>query len=131
MIQVNIWKFSRSSPVENQMCPVSLICFLYFPAEFFKFSFNLRCKIGWPPGHLDRVCYQKWNLLLQYLIITYYKYKNGHVNGNCHLIQNELNKSKRFVFWKKTNKSIHAPPYFKNASVKILASKEALFPSVW
>ena len=30
--------------------------FLYFTAEFLEFSFNPRCKIGWPLGHLDRVC---------------------------------------------------------------------------
>ena len=29
--------------------------FLYFPAEIFEFSFNSQCKIGCPPGHLDRV----------------------------------------------------------------------------
>ena len=29
--------------------------FLYFPTEIFEFSFNPRCKIGWPQGHLDRV----------------------------------------------------------------------------
>ena len=29
--------------------------FLCFPAEIFEFGFNPRCKIGWPPGHWDRV----------------------------------------------------------------------------
>ena len=29
--------------------------FLYFPAEFFEFSFSPRCKIEWPYRHLDRV----------------------------------------------------------------------------
>ena len=46
--------FLLSSPVKNQLAPVSLV-FLYFPAEFFESSFNPRYKIGWPPGHLDRV----------------------------------------------------------------------------
>ena len=43
-----------SSPVENQLAPVNAF-FLCFPAEIFDFSFNPQCKIGWPPGHLDRV----------------------------------------------------------------------------
>ena len=30
--------------------------YIYFPAEISEFSFNPRGKIGWPPGHLDKVC---------------------------------------------------------------------------
>ena len=40
--------------MKNQLAPVNLF-FLYFPAEIFEFSFNSRWKIGWPPGHLERV----------------------------------------------------------------------------
>ena len=29
--------------------------FLCFPTEIFEFSFDPWCKIGWSPGHLDRV----------------------------------------------------------------------------
>ena len=29
--------------------------FSYFPTEIFEFSFNPRCRFGWPPGYLDRV----------------------------------------------------------------------------
>ena len=31
------------------------LLYIYFPAEFFKFNFTSQCKIGWPPGRLDRV----------------------------------------------------------------------------
>ena len=47
-------QFLLSSPVKNQLAPVDLIFFI-FPAELFDFSFNPQCKIGWSPGHLDRV----------------------------------------------------------------------------
>ena len=40
------WKISWSSVLNF---------FKYFPAEFFGFSFNRQCKIGKPPGYLDRV----------------------------------------------------------------------------
>ena len=43
-----------SSPVENQLALVKFTIFI-FPAEIFQFSFNSRCKIEHPPGHLDRV----------------------------------------------------------------------------
>ena len=47
MTLVNILKFLRSFTMENQLklTPVSLIFVIYFPAEFFEFSFNTRCKI--------------------------------------------------------------------------------------
>ena len=37
-------------PCKKPTCPGE-----YFPAEIFELSFNPWCKIGWPPGHLDRV----------------------------------------------------------------------------
>ena len=40
--------------------------FIYFPAEIFKFSFNSGYKIGWPPGHLDRVSVSHPQQLLSY-----------------------------------------------------------------
>ena len=43
-----------SLPVKKSTGPVNLF-FLYLSAEIFEFSFNPRCKIGCPLGHLDRV----------------------------------------------------------------------------
>ena len=53
--------FLLSSLVENKMPPVSLIFFI-FPTEIAEFSFNCRCTIGWPAGHLHRVCRKSENL---------------------------------------------------------------------
>ena len=36
--------------------PFGIIFYIYFPAEISEFSFNPRGKIGWPPGHWDKVC---------------------------------------------------------------------------
>ena len=42
------------SPLKTQLAPW-IYFFLYFSAEIFEFSFNPRCKIGCPLGHLDSV----------------------------------------------------------------------------
>ena len=51
--------------MESQLILVNFI-FLYFPAKFFEFSFNPWCKIGWLPGHLDRVF---WRIFYKKLFV--------------------------------------------------------------
>ena len=60
MVTTNIQiQFLITFLVENQLSQVSLIFFEFnFSFEVFEFCFNLRCKIEWPPGQLDRV-YEK------------------------------------------------------------------------
>ena len=40
-----LWKYSISSLDEDQLAPVTLFFYKYFPAEFFEFSFNPQCKL--------------------------------------------------------------------------------------
>ena len=39
--------------------PQRNLFYSFFPAQFFELSFNRRCKVKWPPRHLDRVFFEK------------------------------------------------------------------------
>ena len=54
MVYVNIWKFSRCPPLENQLSPVSLIFFYISPVNSLNLSLIPGAKLD-GHRHLDRV----------------------------------------------------------------------------